>query len=66
MASGDCPQCDHARCIECDVKSHIATEAEEDKESKKKIERPAVLNSRSVLGENEARSSNSDECGELE
>lgn len=35
MTSGDCPQCGHSRCFDCDVKSHVASPAEKDEENKK-------------------------------
>jgi hypothetical protein len=38
MTLGDCPQCNHARCIKCDVISHIAMKTDEDKENTKRIE----------------------------
>jgi hypothetical protein len=28
MRLGDCPNCRHARCLDCDVKSHAATASE--------------------------------------
>ena len=38
MTLGDCPQCSHSRCIDCDVKSHIASDAEIEEE-RGKVER---------------------------
>ena len=35
MTIGDCPNCQHARCIDCDVKGHVATDAEVEEENMK-------------------------------
>lgn len=32
---GDCPNCEHIRCMDCDVKSHTATDAEIEEENMK-------------------------------
>ncbi|KAH7355119.1 hypothetical protein BKA65DRAFT_234245 [Rhexocercosporidium sp. MPI-PUGE-AT-0058] len=35
MTLGDCPNCQEARCIDCDVKSHVVTDAEIENEKMK-------------------------------
>jgi hypothetical protein len=34
MHLGDCPHCQHTRCVDCDVKSHTATDTEIAEEEK--------------------------------
>lgn len=34
MNLGDCPECDHLRCFDCDVKTHVVLEAKEEEDTK--------------------------------
>ena len=66
MTLGDCSQCGHTRCLECEVKSHLTTETERREENKKKDESTPVPSSTSTAGANEARSSKVEKRWRLE
>lgn len=56
---GDCPRCDHPRCIDCDVKSHVALETENEEEWKKTARS-------ATMAEGAARESNESESWGLQ
>ena len=63
MWLGDCPQCDHSRCIDCIVEIRNLTDAKQDEKHQKKIEILALLHG---LGGNRAGSSSAEEQGKYE